>query len=70
MNKLQFDLQPVRHKAQEIPAHESKQNRDYVRSILQAYGWLPPTATPEPEFSEPSASAEPKVQRIKVKVKK
>ncbi|HOZ01814.1 MAG TPA: hypothetical protein PLG20_08345 [Candidatus Syntrophosphaera sp.] len=66
-SKIQFDLQPVRHKEPEVQPRENKQNRRYVTEILEAMGWLTPQATPEPRFSEPEAA--PKVERIKVKIK-
>lgn len=80
MNKLQLHLQ-VPHRESvggDTQPPRTNTRREYIKEIYRYFGWTIPTqwqtsATPEPQFSEPSAEGipdKPKERRIKVRKKK
>lgn len=72
MNKLQLNLQPPsRARLQTAPPQKTDNRRHYIIELLTYFGMPIPegwqqNATPAPVFTEPDATPEMKVERIKV----
>jgi len=69
-NKIMLDMEMPVKKLATAPPQKTNDRKAYVDEILRYMGWSKPAATPEPEFSELTATQpDNQVQRIKVKKK-